>query len=136
MRGGPRRGAGRPKGSGDVRTKAKVVVAQKAAEEGISPVEVMLRTMRQFWKDAEVVDESTGKTVFDAEKARQAVVVAQAVAPYCHAKVAPKEPPLPPPVQDEATDLRIAGQWICLVLAATGHGQKSLSAPKKEKAKA
>jgi hypothetical protein len=45
-RGGFREGAGRPKGSQNKRTQ---IIAQKAAEEGTTQIEVMLKAMRTPW---------------------------------------------------------------------------------------
>jgi len=45
-RGGKRPGAGRPIGSKNQRT---AEIARAAAESGITPIEVMLGTMRELW---------------------------------------------------------------------------------------
>jgi hypothetical protein len=47
MRGGKRPGAGRPKGAATKRTRE---IADKAAAEGITPLDVMLSNMR-FWNE-------------------------------------------------------------------------------------
>lgn len=67
-RGGKREGAGRPAGA---ITKRSREIAEKAAEEGITPLEYMLSIMR----DPEMTTESR----FEAAKA---------AAPYVHAKLA------------------------------------------------
>jgi hypothetical protein len=45
-RGGKRPGAGRPKGSVEAKTVKRREVAEKALEQGITPLEVMLEAMR------------------------------------------------------------------------------------------
>jgi hypothetical protein len=82
-KGGPREGAGRPRGSRGKRTREAVA---KAESLGPTPLEVLL--------------ESTHATRAEGERA-EAVDCAKAAAPYVHPKVAPTSPP--PPVQ-EAVD--------------------------------
>jgi hypothetical protein len=67
-RGGKRPGAGRPKGAATRKTRE---IADKAAEEGLMPLEYMLRVLRDEKQTAE-------NRAWAAEKA----------APYCHAKLA------------------------------------------------
>jgi hypothetical protein len=67
--GGARRGAGRPKGSASKKT---IEIANRAAEQGITPLEVMVNIMREAY---------AGK---DYEKALDAAVKA---APYMHSKL-------------------------------------------------
>jgi hypothetical protein len=67
--GGARRGAGRPKGSANKKT---LEIANKAAEQGITPLEVMLDVMR---------------THYDAREFAEAVEVAAKAAPYMHSKL-------------------------------------------------
>jgi hypothetical protein len=67
--GGARRGAGRPKGSASKKT---IEIANRAAQEGITPLEVMLNIMREAYD---------GK---DYEKALDAAVKC---APYMHSKL-------------------------------------------------
>ena len=69
-RGGPRPGAGRPAGAPNVRTRE---VAQRAAAEGISPVEAMLAIMR------DALGRGDEATALDA---------ASRAAPYCHPRLA------------------------------------------------
>ena len=130
MRGGPRPGSGRPKGSKDVKTRAKAEAAVQAAKEGISPLEVLLRTMRHLWDEAEALDEKTGRVVLNPDKAKEAVVVASAAAPYCHARIAPKEEILPPPDADEEIDLLDAGRRMAFLLAAAEHKPQVKALPK------
>src|SRR3954471_10073595 len=67
--GGARRGAGRPKGSASKKT---IEIANRAAQEGITPLEVMVNIMREAY---------AGK---DYEKALDA---ATKCAPYMHSKL-------------------------------------------------
>jgi hypothetical protein len=67
--GGARRGAGRPKGSASKKT---IEIANRAAKEGITPLEVMVNIMREAY---------AGK---DYEKALDA---ATKCAPYLHSKL-------------------------------------------------
>nr|WP_107341713.1 hypothetical protein [Agrobacterium pusense] len=70
MRGGKREGSGRPKGARTVRT---TKVAEREHQNGITPLEVMLKAMRAH------VD----KNDLDA-----AASIAKDAAPYMHAKLA------------------------------------------------
>ena len=130
MRGGLRPGSGRPKGSKDVKTRAKAEAAIQAAKEGISPLEVLLRTMRRLWQEAEAIDEKTGQVVIDTSKAKDAVVVASAAAPYCHAKIGPKEEVPPPADPNEEIDLQDAGRRMAFLLAAAEHKPQVKALPK------
>ncbi|WP_267550357.1 hypothetical protein [Rhizobium rhizogenes] len=69
MRGGPRKGAGRPKGAATKRTRK---IADRESQNGVTPLEVMLRAMREHF----------GKNEFDA-----AASIAKDAAPYMHAKL-------------------------------------------------
>lgn len=69
-RGGARKGAGRKAGSATKKTRE---IADKAAAEGITPLEVMLGAMRSFWQAG------------DQEKAAG---FAKDAAPYIHPKLA------------------------------------------------
>ena len=71
-RGGKRPGAGRPKGSKNTKTRE---IADKAAAEGITPLEVMLTRMRALW----------AKT--DEASKDQAVEIAYRAAPYMHPRL-------------------------------------------------
>jgi hypothetical protein len=68
MRGGKREGAGRKPGS---KTKKTQLLAEAAREAGISPLEVQLTTMREFWRRAHQRGE------MDAELAAQACAIRQ-----------------------------------------------------------
>jgi hypothetical protein len=78
-RGGRREGAGRKPGSALTKS---VVVARKAAEAGVSPLEIMMETARYLWAQA------TEGGRFDARLAIQACWIAKECAPYCHPRLA------------------------------------------------
>lgn len=71
QRGGKRPGAGRPKGSANKRTRE---IADKAAEEGVTPLEYLLSVMRN-----ELADEA------------RRLDAAKAAAPYVHPKLSTVE---------------------------------------------
>jgi hypothetical protein len=66
---GARKGAGRPLGSANRKT---LEIANKAAEQGITPLEVMINVMRAH---------------YDAREFAEAVEVAVKAAPYLHSKL-------------------------------------------------
>src|SRR5262245_34128722 len=72
-RGGRRLGAGRPVGS---KNRGSAEIARAAAESGITPIEVMLGTMRELW------DQGT------PEAKREAAEIAKDAAPYIHPRLA------------------------------------------------
>src|SRR4026207_522444 len=72
-RGGRRPGAGRPVGSKNQRS---AEIARAAAESGITPIEVMLGTMRELWAQG------------TPEAKRQAAEIAKDAAPYIHPRLA------------------------------------------------
>ncbi len=78
--GGKRAGSGRKPGTANRKTRE---IADKAAADGITPLEVMLSTMRALWDDAVGKD---GK-VADFEKALAACVAAKDAAPYMHPRL-------------------------------------------------
>ena len=80
-KGGARPGAGRPKGT--LNRKTQEIVA-KAAEGGISPLEVMIGTMRELWEQAEAADDP-GQRMALKQQATDAAVKA---APYMHPRLA------------------------------------------------
>jgi len=71
--GGRRLGAGRKPGS---KTKKTAIIAQQARDAGISPLEVMLNTMRQLWQ-LHLDRRDLGLAV-------QACAIAREAAPFCH----------------------------------------------------
>lgn len=72
-KGGVRPGAGRPKGSKSNLTLQREAVAAKALADGVTPLEVMLDTMREL---------------FAAGDKMAACQVAKDAAPYIHPKLA------------------------------------------------
>lgn len=82
-RGGKRPGAGRRPGTVSAATARRKEVAERALEEGISPLDVMLKTMRTLWSQA--LDD-TGNVV-NIGKAMQANVVAKDAAPFIHPRL-------------------------------------------------
>ena len=79
-RGGRRLGSGRKPGSANKRTRE---VADKAAADGITPLEVILNTMKALWEDA--LDDD-GKLA-NIEKALAACSVGKDAAPYMHPRM-------------------------------------------------
>ena len=75
-RGGRRQGAGRPRGSANKKTRE---IANRAAEEGITPLEYMLNIMRQPTEHEDP----------KIQVAREAMAfeAAKAAAPYVHPKL-------------------------------------------------
>ena len=78
-RGGSRPGAGRKPGSANKKTRE---IADRAAQEHITPLEVLLNSMRYLWTKAH---EGTSP---DLELAKDACVIANQAAPYCHPRLA------------------------------------------------
>jgi len=72
-RGGRRRGAGRPAGS---KNRRSAEIARSVAEEGITPIEVMLGAMRDLWAEG------------TPESKREAAEIAKDAAPYIHPRLA------------------------------------------------
>jgi hypothetical protein len=72
-RGGRRPGAGRPAGS---KNRRSAEIARTAAEEGITPIEVMLGAMRDLWAQG------------TPEAKREAAEIAKDAAPYIHPRLA------------------------------------------------
>jgi hypothetical protein len=69
MRGGKRQGAGRKRGVPAQKTQE---IAAKAYDKGITPLEVMLETMREHWEGGRKSD---------------ACMIAKDAAPYMHARI-------------------------------------------------
>ena len=88
-RGGSRKGAGRKKGSVTQRTRE---IAERAVEEGITPLEVMLQAMRE--NHAYALEQPVGNT---ATRERRLALLAEAAelamraAPYMHPRLAAVE---------------------------------------------
>ena len=83
-RGGHRPGAGRKEGLANIRTRE---IADKAAAEGITPLEYLLTLMRKPYP--ENADAAT-LAAYDAMKAD----AAKAAAPYMHPRLAPIDAPV------------------------------------------
>lgn len=96
-RGGKRPGAGRKPGSVTKRTKARIALADKAIDAGITPLAFMLDVMRQ------PIEPDTNPLIAIAIR-EQRFEAAKAAAPYCHNRLAAIEHtgkdgvPLVPPV--------------------------------------
>lgn len=80
MKGGKRPGAGRPKGATTKRTAA---VALQAAALGVTPIEVMLASMRAHY--AQAIGEDGG--IKDLAAAKVAADLAKDAAPYVHPRL-------------------------------------------------
>ena len=76
--GGSRKGAGRKPGSATKRTRE---IADKAADEGITPLEYMLEVMR-----SEAPDSDDGRVMIDHRQMK--FEAAKAAAPYMHPRLA------------------------------------------------
>jgi len=73
-RGGKRPGAGRKPGSATKRTRE---IADQAAASGLTPLEVMLRLMRRYWRKGQ---------------ADRAAAIAKDAAPYVHPRLSSTDP--------------------------------------------
>jgi hypothetical protein len=82
-RGGPRPGAGRKPGSANKKTRE---IADRAAQEDITPLEVQLGTMREFWRRAHA---NGGE--MDLDLAEKACQIARDCGPYIHARLSSVE---------------------------------------------
>jgi len=80
-RGGARKGAGRKKGAATARTRE---IANKAAEDGITPLEYMLEVMRK-----EIDEEMESDAIWKAVAMK--FEAAKAAAPYIHPRLAAVE---------------------------------------------
>lgn len=84
----PRNRGGRPPGS---KNKLKSQVAQAAAEQGISPIEVMINAMRLAWQLSEEEGHRglplENGTIPKSSHLYDAVMWAEKAAPYVHARI-------------------------------------------------
>lgn len=131
--GGKRAGSGRKKGSV---TRITREVAEKLIPQGITPLEVMLKTMRALWDKAQPVpvDEKTGLPgPIDLEAAKEAMVVADRAAPYCHARIASIEPVVPKPVEDELSVIEEARLVVFAIKMGAREVSKQRALPKPKK---
>jgi hypothetical protein len=90
-KGGPREGAGRPRGSRGKRTRDSIA---KAEALGPTPLEVLLESMHAARAEGERAE---------------AVECAKAAAPYVHSKLAPMSAPAPVEYEADYTVLSDAG---------------------------
>lgn len=86
-RGGARPNAGRKKGAATAKTRA---IADKAAAEGITPLEVMLKTMSALMERAEALqaNQDPDDDTNPLKLMIQAADVAKDAAPYMHPRLA------------------------------------------------
>lgn len=88
-RGGKRDGSGRKPGTANVKTRE---IADKAIEEGVTPLEVMLKTMRTYVEAAEKlglgkVEAVDGEVITQLSLLTEASKVAKDAAPYIHPRL-------------------------------------------------
>lgn len=72
---------GRPAGVANIRS---AEAARRLQKSGLSPLEVMVLTMRAVW--AEATDQKTGD-IIDMKKAVEAAAIAEKAAPYMHPRL-------------------------------------------------
>lgn len=104
---GERRG-GRKAGTPNKRTQVMREIADKALSDGVTPLEVMLTTMRDLWKDAVPQVEGARPNM---AKAMQAVMIAEKAAPYVHPKLSSVDANVKGEIStlsDEQVDARLA----------------------------
>ena len=83
--GGVRSGAGRPKGQRSKRTEQTIAMAEAS---GLTPLEIMLESMRRCWADAERLETEGNKGLELLLGARRAACdIAKDAAPYVHARL-------------------------------------------------
>jgi hypothetical protein len=85
MRGGKRSGSGRKK---HVPNRASAAREREAKASGLTPADILLHVMREFWKLAQESRNARKRS----EHLRAAAAVAQDAAPYFHAKVTTTAP--------------------------------------------
>ena len=89
-RGGARKNAGRKQGAATKKTRE---IADKAAQEGITPLEVMLMAMREFVVKANAMADDKAKVIDSKVVSRMgllhdAAAIAKDAAPYIHPRLA------------------------------------------------
>lgn len=89
-RGGRRAGSGRKPGTANVKTRE---IADKAIEEGVTPLEVMLKAMRSFVEAAEKmgtgkIQAVNGEVITQLGLMTEASKIAKDAAPYIHPRLA------------------------------------------------
>ncbi len=90
--GGKREGSGRPKGRLNDATIKRREIAERELDNGITPLEVMLESMRRLWDDG---------------KHFEAASIARDAAPYLHPKLT-------------ATELNVSGSLGLVDLLSSG----------------
>lgn len=93
---GERRG-GRRKGAQNKATKTRLEIVATASAGGITPLELMLSTMRSFWSGA---TDKTGRIV-NEERAELAAKWAEKAAPFVHPKLTSVEASIDGPASHE-----------------------------------
>src|SRR5688572_21221327 len=81
--GGARSGAGRKPGSSTQRTRE---IADRCAEEGVTPLEIIVTVMREQWQ--------AYQTNKDPAAAQVAILAANHAAPYIHPKLSQVDAPI------------------------------------------
>ena len=113
-RGGRRPGSGRKPGSANKRTRE---VADKAAADGITPLEVMLNTMKALWEDA--LDDD-GKLA-NIEKALAACSVGKDAAPYMHPRMQQIQAQIDQTVREKSPNAK--DENLAIIEAARAEGK-------------
>ena len=90
-RGGYRSGAGRPKGSKNLRTRAREKAAKRAGTAGTSPLDFLLGMMRD-----------------EEQPLKVRMAAAKAAAPYCHPRLSAEHVTTDGPMTHE--------QWLAILL--------------------
>ena len=121
---GERRG-GRQKGTQNKKTLAHLARAEKVAESGVTPVEIITHAMRYRYKQAVAPVDQDGNGDIDMEAMRESVTFAAIVAPYIHPRlqaIAPA-PVQPPPEESGGSNLERARRVAYLLI--TGAREKA-----------
>jgi hypothetical protein len=106
MKGGARVGAGRKEGSATAKTRA---IADRAAEEGLTPLEVMLCVMREQWELYQTDKTNSGAAKAASDAARDA-------APFIHPRLANVDAPVD--IGPLTGDLASQGRTVLEAIAA------------------
>ena len=113
-RGGRRPGAGRKPGSANTKTRA---IADAAAAAGVTPLEVMLNTMKALWEDA--LDDD-GKLT-NIEKALAACSVGKDAAPYMHPRMQQIQAQIDQTVREKSPNAK--DENLAIIEAARAEGK-------------
>ena len=83
-KGSPRTpGSGRKKGTKNAKTLARKEIAEKALTNGVTPLQVMLGTMRALWARAKRAKKAEAKATYQAKASE----IAKDAAPYVHPRL-------------------------------------------------